>query len=487
MSFGSAAGASAVFGFAKKNGVKMADFKFVDVPGTWQHKTVPISQLSASVFTDGTGFDGSSIRGFQDIEASDMLLFPDPATAIMDSFASVPTLSLVCDVVEPGLGKNKYSRDGRHVAEKAEKHLRESGIAGTSFWGPELEFFVFDSVRYHYEQNRAGFSVESSEGIWASEGGGENGDGNLGHKVRNKEGYFPVPPADSMQDLRTEMCLVMQDAGIEVETHHHEVATAGQAEIDMKYDSLRKMADKVMLFKYVVKNVAKRNGKTATFMPKPIFGDNGSGMHVHQSLWKNGKNVFFDEKGYAELSQSALYYAGGLLDHAPALLAFCAPSTNSYKRLVPGYEAPVNLAFSQRNRSAAIRIPMYASGPAAEKSKRLEFRPPDCTANPYFAFSAMLLAGMDGIKKKTDPVKRGFGPLDKNIYKLPESERAKIKNVPMTLSLALDALESDHSFLLEGGVFSKDLIETWIALKRREIDEVRIRTHPHEYYLYYDA
>nr|WP_255668412.1 type I glutamate--ammonia ligase [Methanocella sp. CWC-04] len=472
-----------VYDLIEKKKIKYVDYKFVDVPGTWQHKTHPISELDDDVFENGTGFDGSSIRGFQNIEDSDMLLMPDATTAFIDPFIAEPTISITCDVKEPGKSDG-YSRDPRHIAKKAEEYLKYSGIADTSYWGPELEFFIFDDVQFDVltPYKGTGYSVNSNEGVWNSN---HNSTPNLGHRVRFKEGYFPVAPTDTQTDIRNEMVGLMEEIGIKVELHHHEVATAGQAEIDMRFDTLASMGDKVMKYKYVVKNVAARNGKTATFMPKPLFGDNGSGMHVHQSLWKDGKPLFFDENGYALLSQTALYYIGGLLTHAPALLAFCSPSTNSYKRLVPGYEAPVNLVFSSRNRSAAIRIPMYSNNP---KTKRIEFRPPDATANPYLAFAAMLMAGIDGIKKKIDPTEAGFGPLNKNIYHLAAEERAKIRSVPGSLDEALNALQSDYDFLLEGGVFTKELVEGWIDYKRsNEIDPVRMRTHPYEVYLYYDA
>jgi glutamine synthetase len=468
-----------VVAMAKAKGAKMVDYKFIDLPGVWQHKTVPISEFDEKVFEEGTGFDGSSIRGFQGIEESDMLLIPDPCTAVIDPFMAVPTLSMICNVVSPD--KVSYSRDARFVAQKAEKYLKTLGIADTSYWGPEAEFFIFDDVQYDLSQNAAFYKVDSEEAIWNT---GKDEGPNLGYKIRNKEGYLPVPPADATHDIRTEMCLVMEELGIAVEAHHHEVATGGQGEIDMRFDTLTKMADKVMTFKYIVRNVARCHGKVATFMPKPLFGDNGSGMHVHQSLWQDGKPTFFDEKGYALLSQTALYYIGGLLKHASALLALTSPTVNSYKRLVPGYEAPVNIAFSARNRSAAIRIPMYSSNP---KTKRIEFRPPDPSCNPYLAFSAMLMAGLDGIKNKIDPVKEGFGPLQVNIYEMSAEEKAKVKSVPGSLEGALAALEADHAFLLEGGVFTKDLLDTWIEYKySNEIDAVRLRPHPMEFKLYFD-
>ncbi|MFH0971253.1 MAG: type I glutamate--ammonia ligase [Candidatus Micrarchaeota archaeon] len=477
----------ALMEFAQERGTIMVDFKFVDLPGVWQHKTVPISQLSDTTFSDGEGFDGSSIRGFQGIEESDMLLLPDPKTAFIDPFMSEVTLSITCDVALPGKTRERYHKDPRLIAQRAEQYLAETGLADLSYWGPELEFFIFDSVKYHHGDLSSGYALFTSESHLSSFVENEHERGNLGHKIRPKEGYFPVSPADTQTDIRTEMAKCLEATGIHVETQHHEVAFA-QAEIDLRFDSLTSMADKVMLYKYVIKNTAKKFGKTATFMPKPVFGDNGSGMHVHQSLWKGGKNQFFDIGGYAELSQMALYYIGGLLDHADALMAFCAPSTNSYKRLVPGYEAPVNIAFSKNNRSAAIRVPMYAQGEKSAKSKRLEFRPPDATANPYLAFAAMLMAGLDGISKKIDPVAKGYGPIDRNIYKLSEEEKKKIRSVPSSLEESLGALESDHDFLLKGNVFGKALIRQWIDYKREaEVDPIRIRPHPYEMYLYYDA
>lgn len=466
-----------------KNKIKYVDYKFVDVPGTWQHKTHPIGELDEDIFRHGTGFDGSSIRGFQGIEESDMLLLPDAASAFVDPFIAEPTLSLTCDVYDPD-GIKPYPRDPRYIAQKAEKYMASTGIADTAYFGPELEFFIFDDVQFDVLTPYKGmsYSINSGEGIWNSN---HNSTPNLGHRPRFKEGYFPVAPTDTQTNIRNEMVGTMMDMGMQIELHHHEVATAGQAEIGMRFNTLTKIADQTMMYKYVVKNIAQKNGQTATFMPKPLFGDNGSGMHTHQSLWKGGKPLFFDKDGYAMLSKTALYYIGGLLTHSHSLLGFCSPSTNSYKRLVPGYEAPVNLVFSSRNRSAAVRIPMYSDNP---KTKRIEFRPPDATCNPYLAFAAMLMAGLDGIQKKIDPTKAGFGPINKNIYHLPEAEKAKIKSVPGSLDQALAALESDHEYLTKGGVFTEDFIENWIDYKRTtEIDPVRIRTHPYELYLYYDA
>ena len=466
-----------VLALAKAAGVKMVDVKFIDMPGTWQHFTMPITELDEDSFAEGLGFDGSSVRGFQAINESDMILLPDPTTAVVDPVLTVPTLSLICDVYDP-LTREAYSRDPRYIARKAEAYLKTTGIADVSYWGPEAEFFVFDSVRYDSATNGTFYEVDGEEGIWNS---GRNGSPNLGHRPRYKEGYFPVAPVDTLTDLRSEMVLTMIEAGIPVEVHHHEVATAGQCEIDMRFSPLVSMADHLMTYKYVIKNVARKHGKTVTFMPKPLFGDNGSGMHVHQSLWKNGKPLFFDEDGYAGLSQMALYYIGGLLKHGRALTALIAPTTNSYRRLVPGFEAPVNLVYSRRNRSAAVRIPMYSNSP---KAKRIEFRVPDPTTNPYLAFPAMLLAGLDGIKNCIDP----GDPADFDLYELDGHELAKIKTVPGSLDEALKALEADHEFLLAGDVFTPDLLETWIEYKRtREVDPVRLRPHPYEFHLYYDV
>ena len=405
--------AQQVFDLVKAKHVQIIDLKFNDLPGLWQHFSMPVSELTEmddltkSIWEEGVGFDGSSIRGFQKIQESDMILVPDPSTARLDPACQVPTLSIICDIYDP-LSKQPYSRDPRYIARKAEQYLRSSGIAETSFWGPELEFFIFDDVRFDQAEQHGFYYIDSVEGEWNS---GRDEKPNLGYKPRFKEGYFPVPPHDSMQDLRSEMILTMIDAGIPIEVHHHEVATAGQGEIDMKFDSLANMADKVMWYKYIVKNIAHKHGKVATFMPKPLFGDNGSGMHTHISLWKNSTNVFYDPEGYALISETARYFIGGLLRHSPALMALCAPTTNSYKRLVPGYEAPVNLVYSARNRSAAVRVPVYTSNP---QTKRLEYRPPDGSCNPYLAFSAMLMAGLDGIENEIDP----GPPLDKNTYEL---------------------------------------------------------------------
>lgn len=461
--------------------IQIIDLKFTDLPGLWQHFSITLPEVHADLFDKGIGFDGSSIRGFQEIHESDMLLKPDPATAVVDPVCTTPTLSMICDVMDPVLGK-AYTRDPRYVARKAETYLRQTGIAQVCYFGPELEFFIFDSIRFGQEQHCGFYYVESAEGAWnAGKDEGAYGGGNLGFKPRYKEGYFPTPPHDTLQDIRSEIVLALMQAGIQVEVHHHEVATAGQNEIDMRFAPLLAMADNVMMYKYICKNVARQHGKVATFMPKPLFADNASGMHCHQSLWKDEQNLFYDVGGYALTSDLCRWYIGGLLAHAPALLAFCAPTTNSYKRLVPGYEAPVNLAMSQRNRSAAARIPMYSDSP---KAKRVEFRCPDPSANPYLAFAAMLMAGLDGIERKTDPGE----PLDKNIYDLPPEEAREIRQVPGSLEQALAALERDHAFLRRGEVFTDDVIETWLDYKRtREVDAVRLRPHPWEFQLYFDV
>ncbi|MEE8510374.1 MAG: type I glutamate--ammonia ligase, partial [candidate division NC10 bacterium] len=440
--------------FARDHGARMVDLKFMDFPGMWQHFTVPISHLDETMFEEGVGFDGSSIRGWQAIHASDMIVLPDPETAVMDPFTAVPTLSLICNILDP-ITREQYTRDPRNVAGKAEAYLKATGIADTAYFGPEPEFFIFDDVRFDFQPQCGYFYLDSIEGQWNM---GRAEGPNLGYKARYKEGYFPVPPTDQFMDLRTEMVLILEEMGIRVEAQHHEVATGGQAEIDMRFAPLTKMADSLMTYKYVVRNVARKHGKTVTFMPKPLFGDNGSGMHTHQSLWKGGAPLFAGH-GYAGLSDLALHYIGGILHHAAALCAFVAPTTNSYKRLVPGYEAPVNLAYSSRNRSAGVRIPMYSPSP---KAKRVEVRFPDNTCNGYLAFTAMLMAGLDGIQNKLDP----GPPLDKDIYELPPEELAEVPSVPGSLSEALDALERDHEFLLKGDVFTEDVIETWLWYKR---------------------
>ncbi|WCJ61041.1 type I glutamate--ammonia ligase [Fontisphaera persica] len=464
-----------VIEMAKKAGAKMFDIKFCDTFGSWQHFSCPIAELSEEIFTEGLGFDGSSIRGWKSIEASDMLAMPDPDTAFIDPFMEVPTLSLTATIAETGT-KEPYGRDPRGIAQKAEKYLASTGVGDAAYFGPEAEFFVFDNVQYEVKTNAAFHSIDSIEGIWNS---GREEMPNLGYKIRHKEGYFPVAPADTQQDLRTEMTLLMEQLGVTIERQHHEVATAGQAEIDIRFDTLVSCADKMMIYKYVVKNVAKKHGKTATFMPKPLFGDNGSGMHTHISVWKKGKPLFAGN-AYAGLSPLALNFIGGILKHAKALCAICSPTTNSYKRLVPGYEAPVNLAYSARNRSAAIRIPTYSENP---KAKRIEYRPPDPSANVYLSNAALLMAGLDGVLNKIDPGE----PMDKNLYELPPEEHAKIPQVPSSLGEALDYLEKDYEFLLKGDVFTLDFIETWIAAKRKEHDAIRLRPHPYEFFLYYDV
>ena len=465
-----------VLDLVKKNKVEIVDFKFVDVPGLWQHFSVPAAELTADLFEDGIGFDGSSIRGFQSINESDMLLIPDPETAIMDPFTEHATLSLICNVID-AVTRESYSRDPRYIAQKAEKYLKSSGIADISYWGPEIEFFIFDSIRFDQSYNHGYYYIDSEEGFWNS---GNNDKPNLGYKIRYKEGYFPVPPMDQYQDLRSEMVKNLEKCGVKIEVHHHEVGTAGQTEIDMRYQTLTRMADQVLLYKYIIKNTARQRGKVVTVMPKPLFQDNGSGMHTHQSLWKGGKNLFYDKKGYGLISDMARYYIGGLLKHAHALCGFIAPTTNSYRRLVPGYEAPINLVYSARNRSACVRIPMYST---SEKAKRLEFRTPDPSCNPYLAFPAMLMAGLDGVRNKIEPPK----PIDKDLYELEPEEAAKVKSMPGSLDQALDALEKDHEFLLRGDVFTKDVIETWLEYKRKkEVDAIRLRPHPHEFALYFD-
>ncbi|HEX9015089.1 MAG TPA: type I glutamate--ammonia ligase [Chloroflexota bacterium] len=467
-----------VVAYARAQGVKMIDYRFSDLPGTWQHFSTPVQEFDASVFADGLGFDGSSIRGFQKIHESDMLLMPDATTAFVDPTLDVPTLVVVCDIVDP-TKRAPYSRDPRYVARKAEAYLAKTGVATTSYWGPEAEFYIFNDIRFDQTSHSGFYFIDSEEGIWNS--GQDGAKPNLGFRPRYKEGYFPVPPMDRQQDLRSEMVMNLIAAGIDVEVHHHEVGTAGQAEIDMKYKTLTFMGDQVMKYKYVIRNTAVKKGYTATFMPKPLFGDNGSGMHVHQSLWKDGSNLFYDKDGYGLISQTAKYYIGGVLKHAPALLALAAPTTNSYRRLVPGYEAPINLVYSQRNRSAAIRIPMYSDNP---KAKRVEVRFPDPSSNPYLVFAALLMAGLDGVENKIEPA----NPLDEDIYEMSAAEKAHIKSTPGSLAETLNALEEDHDFLLKGGVFTPDLIETWIAYKReREVAPMALRPHPYEFFMYYDA
>ncbi len=465
-----------VFRMIKEYNVKMVDLKFMDLPGQWQHFSVPVHELTESSFEEGFGFDGSSIRGWKSINESDMLVIPDPTTAFIDPFIEVPTISLICDVYDP-VTREKYERCPRYIAQKAEAYLKSTGIADTAYFGPELEFFIFDDVRFDQNTHEGYYYIDSIEGQWNS---GRDEKPNLAYKPRYKEGYFPVSPTDTLNDIRNEMVLIMEQCGLQIEAQHHEVATGGQCEIDFRFSPLVRCADNVLIFKYIAKNVARRHRKTVTFMPKPLFGDNGSGMHCHQSLWKNGQPLFYGN-GYANLSEIALYYIGGILKHAPALCAFTNPTTNSYKRLVPGFEAPVNLAYSQRNRSAAIRIPVYSSSP---KTKRIEVRFPDGSCNPYLALSAMLMAGLDGIINKIDPGE----PLDKDIYALPPEELKNIPSTPGSLEEALRALEKDYDFLLRGDVFTEDLIEAWIKYKwEKEVNLMRMRPHPYEFVLYFDV
>lgn len=469
--------ANDVLTLMQDNAIEMLDLRIVDLMGRWHHFTLPASEVGEDTFNEGVPFDGSSMVGFRSIDQSDMLILPDPATAIVDPFAPVPTLAVIGDVTEPN--RRPFTRDPRSVAARAEAYLTASGIADLSYWGPELEFFLFDGVRYGISQHEAFYTLESSEGSWSSRDGAR-----AGYEVRPKGGYAPLPPTDSTYPVRSEIVQWLIRQGVRVEMHHHEVATAGQQEIDLRYQTLKKQADTVMIYKYTVKNTAARHGKTATFMPKPLFGDNGSGMHVHQSLWRGGQPLFHDAEGYGGLSAMALSYLAGILEHAPALLAFTNPTINSYKRLVPGYEAPVNLVFSLGNRSAAVRIPV-TKVPAA---KRVEFRTPDPTANPYLAFSAILMAGIDGVRRGLDPTALGFGPVDKNIYELSANERDNIASVPASLAEALDALERDHNFLLAGGVFTEDLLSAWVDAKRRlEVAPFALHPHPLEFQLYFDA
>ena len=464
-----------VMQYIKEQEIQFVDVKFCDLLGTWQHFTVPVSEVSKDTFKDGFGFDGSSIRGWQAIDASDMLIIPDASTAVIDNFIEAKTLSLTCNIKDPITG-NFYDRDPRYIAQKAEKYLKSTGIADTAYFGPEAEFFIFDDIRYDQTSNSGYYYIDSEEGVWNT---GRDEMPNLGHKPRYKEGYFPAAPIDSQTDIRNEMALELQNVGIRVEAAHHEVATGGQAEIDMRFDSLTAMGDNFMWFKYIIKNVARRYDKTATFMPKPLFGDNGSGMHVHQSLWKNGQPLFAG-KEYAGLSEMGLYYIGGILKHAKALCAFTNSTTNSYKRLVPGFEAPVNFVYSSRNRSAAVRIPMYSNSP---KAKRIEYRTPDPTSNCYIAFSALLLAGLDGIQNKIHPGK----PVDKDLFTLSKKELKNIPVAPGSLEEALKELEKDHKFLLQGGVFTEDVIQTWVERKmENDVQPVRMRPVPYEFALYYD-
>ena len=464
-----------VLAFAKEKGAKVVDIRFLDFPGVWQHFTVPMCELNESSFEDGFGFDGSSIRGWQPINASDMLVIPDPTTAKMDPFFEAPTLVLIGNIVDP-VTRESYTRDPRYIAQKAEAYLKSTGIGDTAFIGPEAEFFIFDEIRFESSRHRSFYEIDSIEGIWNT---GRDEGPNLGYKPRHKQGYFPVPPMDKFQDLRSEMLLVLEELGIAVECQHHEVATAGQSEIDMRFQPLLLMGDQLMWFKYVLKNVAVRNGYTVTFMPKPLFEDNGTGMHTHISIWKDGEPTFAGD-GYAGVSDTALYAIGGILKHARALCAFTNPTTNSYKRLVPGFEAPVNLAYSSRNRSASVRIPMYSASP---KAKRIEFRTPDPSCNGYLAFSAMLMAALDGIENKIHP----GDPLDKDIYGMSPEELADVPSAPGSLQEALAALADDHAFLLKGDVFTQDVIDTWIDYKTaNEVNDVNLRPHPHEFFLYFD-
>ena len=471
---------SEVLAMCREHGVKAVDLRFMDFPGLWQHFTIPITKLVEDVFEEGLGFDGSSIRGWQAINESDMLVVPQADTAFLDPFTALPTIVMICNIQDP-ITREDYSRDPRNVARKSVNYLKSTGIADTCFIGPEAEFFIFDDVRYDQKPNEGYYHIDSSEGEWNR---GKNtkaaGDGsNLGYKLRYKEGYFPVPPADQLMDIRNEMMQTMIDCGLDVEAQHHEVATGGQSEIDLRFQDLVSMGDAMLMYKYIIKNVARKHNKSVTFMPKPLFSDNGSGMHTHVSLWKGGQPLFAGS-GYAGLSDMALYAIGGLLKHAPSILAFSNPTTNSYKRLVPGYEAPVNLAYSQRNRSASCRIPMYSPSP---KAKRVEFRCPDPSCNPYLAFSAILMAVLDGIQNKIHP----GDPLDKDIYDLSPEELANVPTTPGSLDEALDALQKNHEFLLKGDVFTKDVIDTWIHYKRKnEADAVRLRPHPYEFCLYYD-
>ena len=466
-----------VIDLAREREAKVVDVRFTDLFGQQQHFSIPAAALDLDKFAEGLAFDGSSIRGFKAINESDMLLIPDPNTAFIDPFFAVTTLNIVCDIEDP-ITRERYNRDPRQVARKAESYLKSTGLADTAYFGPEAEFYIFNDVRFDQNAHSGYYFVDSDEGAWNT---GRDEKPNFGFKIPYKRGYFPLPPTDSLQELRTEMMLNLIESGVEVEMHHHEVGTGGQAEIDLRFDTLLSMADKMLTYKYIIKNTAIQNGYTVTFMPKPLFQDNGSGMHTHQSLWKDGKPLFYDEKGYAQLSEMAVHYIGGLLKHAPALLAFCAPTTNSYRRLVPGYEAPINLIYSARNRSACIRIPMVSKSP---KAKRVEFRAPDPGANPYLAFSALLMAGLGGIQNKITPP----APMDKDLYELEPEDRKGIQQTPGSLEESLSALQSDHEFLLRGGVFSKDLIETYIDIKlNQEVKQVAMRPHPHEFALYYDV
>jgi glutamine synthetase len=464
----------------KENSIEWVDFRFIDLSGKAHHISVPAVEVEEETFVNGVAFDGSSIPGYKGIEESDMVMIPDPDSVFIDPFTSHATLVVMCNIHSPE--GDRYDRDPRGIAQKAEEFLQTAGVGTTAFFAPESEFFIFDDVRYESGMNKSYYEVDSEEAGWNT-GRKEEG-GNLGFKVRTKGGYVPVAPTDSQQDIRSEICRLLMDAGLRIERHHHEVATAGQGEINFRFDTLTKTADNLMMYKYIIHNTARQWGKVATFMPKPLFGDNGSGMHVHQSIFDGDTPLFYEKGAYANLSETAMYYIGGILHHAPALIAITNPSTNSFKRLVPGYEAPVNLVFSKGNRSAAVRIPVAAVTP---KGCRVEFRTPDSTANPYLAFAAMLMAGLDGIKNKIDPRAHGYGPLDRNIYELSDNEKKEIRSVPASLEEALDALEADQDFLTQGGVFTKDFIDNYIAFKRSEAKAVAIRVHPHEYFLYFDC
>src|SRR3990170_2469297 len=457
--------------FCREQGIQIVDLRFIDMPGIWQHLSIPLYELD---FEKGTGFDGSSIRGFQPINESDMLLVPDPASAFVDPAYQVPTLVLICNIRDP-LTRGSYSRDPRYIAQKAERYLRDTGIATTSYWGPEIEFFLFNSLSFDQDSHSGYYFIDSEAGIWNS---GRNGSPNLAYRPRYKEGYFPVPPTDKFQDVRSEMVITLGELGIATEAHHHEVATAGQAEIDMRFTTLTKMADQVMMYKYVIRNIAYQKGLVANFMPKPLFGDNGSGMHTHQSLWNGDTPLFYNPEGYALISDMCRWYIGGILTHAPSILAFAAPTTNSYRRLVPGYEAPINLIYSLRNRSAAVRIPSYFDTPRA---RRIEVRFPDPSCNPYLSFSAMLMAGLDGVQNRIEPP----APIDKDLYELEPEERVHVTSTPGSLGEVLQALERDHDYLLKGDVFTRDLLEMYIDFKRkRELEPVALRPHPYEFFLY---
>jgi len=459
--------------FCREQGIQIVDLRFIDMPGIWQHLSIPLYELD---FEKGTGFDGSSIRGFQPINESDMLLVPDPASAFVDPAYQVPTLVLICNIRDP-LTRGSYSRDPRYIAQKAERYLRDTGIATTSYWGPEIEFFLFNSLSFDQDSHSGYYFIDSEAGIWNS---GRNGSPNLAYRPRYKEGYFPVPPTDKFQDVRSEMVIALGELGIATEAHHHEVATAGQAEIDMRFTTLTKMADQVMMYKYVIRNIAYQKGLVANFMPKPLFGDNGSGMHTHQSLWNGDTPLFYNPEGYALISDMCRWYIGGILTHAPSILAFAAPTTNSYRRLVPGYEAPINLIYSLRNRSAAVRIPSYFDTPRA---RRIEVRFPDPSCNPYLSFSAMLMAGLDGVQNRIEPP----APIDKDLYELEPEERVHVTSTPGSLGEVLAALERDHDYLLKGDVFTRDLLEMYIDFKRkRELEPVALRPHPYEFFLYSD-